>query len=423
MIKCTACVLGLLVIITSAEAQEARPAQPTFPVLLQDGGPGLASPVDLLLGTFDDQGRPAWADAIDEYLTGRDAHMSAFLEMPPHELEQQGKDAIALWRARSRSAEGTPHASDEQRLAVRRLQAAALLPLEWLLPLSAQSNVSSQMTALDNVGIAAWEALAGFEQLQMVTPGDLGRMDREQHRAALARFRLCWRVARLQYLVNAGRYEDFAEQASSIRLPSDERGLRAEYYVLRGMVEEVQGRRPRVPQPRRPGEPVIPESRLRDLNGAMDEATKWYRQALEDVDRHAEARMRLGRVHLDRSRPKDALRILQPLLTESCTHATCALAFLFAGEAHELDGAPDQAQRAYAIAVAVPAVRQSATVALMQLALRQGDRQVATALADQFSTGRPMASEVAPDLWSVYVGGRRPFSGALLRFVREARLP
>jgi hypothetical protein len=65
-----------------------------------------------------------------------------------------------------------------------------------------------------------------------------------------------------------------------------------------------------------------------------------------------------------------------------------------------------KAAGAYALASAVPAVRHSALVAMMQAAMRRGIAGGAYDLTRQFATPLALAPRQAPDASSLYTSGR-----------------
>ena len=166
-----------------------------------------------------------------------------------------------------------------------------------------------------------------------------------------------------------------------------------------------------------------PNMRQLDVTQFFDRATTWYRRALAATPAHREARLHLGRVLLERQQPQEAVRTLASLTRAPCLDAWCGQALLFIGEAHEAMAAPARAADSYARASSAVAVRQSAIVALMHLALRRGDVPAAHALTGQFISTAPLARLDAPDAWAIYIAGRRLDAEAVLAPLRRASLP
>ena len=364
----------------------------------------------------------SWLGTVDNYLAGNNVAAAAVLALPPQQVAQAARDAMEGWTSRVRAVAHSPGALEERRLAIRRFQASALLPLEILLPLSVRDRVSDSMRPFEHIAIDAWERLADFETLQLDVPGDAGLEARER-RIRLERFREWWRTAFLQYLLNVRRHADFRQLAALAGVPARDPRAAAETLLLQGIYDETSSRL----VPSAPSHPAaamrMPESRLRAVNMALAEAITSYRRALERVPDHREARLRLGRALLDRDRADEALRTLEPLRAPRCDDSICALAALFAGEAHEAGGRRDEAGLAYARASSVLAVRQSALLALMQLAFRRGAPAAALGISGQFLGTSPLSTYDEPDAWSLYIAGRRTDAEAVLGPLREAVEP
>jgi len=114
--------------------------------------------------------------------------------------------------------------------------------------------------------------------------------------------------------------------------------------------------------------------------------------------------------------------VLTPLASDRCSAVACGLAWLFIGEAREAGSTPAQAAAAYSRAAALLGTRQSALLALMNLAVRRGDVTAAYNLTAQLSVSSPLSSVEAADAWSVYVGGRRLDGEAVLAPLRGAAI-
>ena len=357
-----------------------------------------------------------WGRAVDAYLAGAEHGVASVLRLSADEVSTQSNEALDAWMARAYGSAGDVSARDEWRLAIRRVQAGALLPLEILTLLSTRMRLLPPMKAYETASLAAWKRLGDDD----VT--DPLRADAEE-RARQRRFRTWWQVAYLQFLMNNARYGDFRAYAQQIRLIEGDLALRVEFFLLRGMVEESVARMPGAEARRRDSDELEPESRPHRMTRALDDAEGWYRRVLESAPGHVEATLHLGRVLIDLKHPQEALRTLRPLLTSPCGTTHCALASLFSGEAHEMLRANDDAATAYAHAASLTDVRQSALVALMQLAVRDGNGASGTRLIGHFAERTPLAALDGPDAWSVYLRGRRQNINAVLRPLREAMLP
>ena len=377
----------------------------------------LLAVVGLRAGAQDAAGQDsAWARGIDAYLAGGESSVTSVVRLSADQVTIQSREALDAWTARARAAQVGVNAHDERRLAIRRMQAAALLPLEILSLLSTRMRLLPPMKAYETASMEAWKRL-GDDDL-----ADPLRSDAEE-RARQRRFRTWWQIAYLQFLMNNARYGDFKAHAQQIRLGEGDVAMRVEFFLLRGMVEESIARLPAAEALRRDNEEIEPESRLHRMTRGLDDAAGWYRRALANAPAHLEATLHLGRVLIDLKRPQEALRTLQPLLTSPCGTTHCALASLFAGEAHEMLRANDDAAMAYAHAASLTDVRQSALVALMQLAVSAGDVATGARLIGHFAESTPLAAVDGPDAWSVYLRGRRQNVNAVLRPLREAMLP
>ncbi len=351
----------------------------------------------------------AWARAVDGYLGGAPEQAAAALrDVSPGDARVQARAALDGWMARARAAEGGPQAAAERRLAIRRVQASAALPLEIVSAVSTRTRSAPLMESYQDIAIDAWERLAAFE-------------GRTADRAQLEHFRTWWRIGVLQYLVNVGRYPDFIRQARQVRLTAGDTAMRAEFHFLQGMVEEHDARSTS-PVDRNPNR-RLPDPRVRGATLTQDDAIREYRRALAAVPSHAEATLHLGRVLLERKRPDEAIDTLAGLVDRVCMSTLCALAALFTGEAHDVQGDFEKAAAAYARASSRQDVRQSAMVALVQLMVRSGDTRSGAGLLGHFAGTAPLAREEQPDAWSMYLSGRRQNIDAVLRPLREAMLP
>lgn len=359
------------------------------------------------------QAPSTWIAAVDAYLAGRDNEAAAVLRMPADALKAQAREAQETWGVRARRAP-QPEAH------IRRLEASALLPLEILLPLSLRVRVADEMSALETIAVDAWLRLEQFENFSFGQ--SQGRRGEDGIRPPVAAFRQRWRVALLQYLMNSSRYGEFHNRAAEIRVPADDVVDTTQFHLLRGMVSEAMSRMSTTAS-RHTGERAVASLRLQDLQAALADAEAAYRRALRATPHDREAALHLGRVQFERGRHDDALRTLAPLLDQPCTTTICGLAHLFTGEIHDTRRMTDDASLAYAKASSHPLVRQSALLALTQLKMRRGESQGGLELTTQFTDGGFLGAQDAPDAWSLYVGGRRADSAAVLAPVREAMVP
>jgi len=364
-----------------------------------------------------------WPDVIEAYLDGRVDEAARLLASSADTLTVDAQAALDAWTARARLEDDGPAPAAERRAAVRRVQASALLPLEVLVQLSSHVPVGETPGPLEVVATAAWERLSELESLRLDAPGDRDRRSRTEGGLQLKRFRDRWQVAYLQYLVNGGRHRQARALVARLRLPPDDPVMRAEVRLLAGMPDEFAGRMVEESAIKSAVGSTVPVSRVRGIGLRLDEAARAYGQALAAIPSHREARLRLGRVQLERKRPAEAADTLAPLRTTPCRQVICGLAWLFTGEAYETSNRLNDASAAYAQASTALAVRQSALVALMQLSLRGGRPRQAFDLTSQFSAEWPLASLESPDAWSDYLAGRRADADAVLQPLREALLP
>jgi hypothetical protein len=354
-----------------------------------------------------------WARAIDDYLAGSDASVPALLSLSPEEVEAQSRAALVAWIDTAVLAGSGPRADDAWRLAVRRVQAAALLPLEILSTLSTRPlRLPPRMKAYEIAALEAWRYLGEDELANPRRTADADARVRQR------RFRAWWEIAHLQVLMNTGRFAEFRTRAQHVRLGDDDPRLHAEFRLLRGMVDETIARVP--PVSGSEAFHLAPDTRRREIARGFGSARDWYRRALDATPGHTEATLHLGRVLLDLERPQESIATLRPLVANPCANTPCALASLFIGEAHEMRQALDEAAGAYAIASSWFEVRQSALIALMQVAARGGTAANGPPLLAQFGETMPLTRRDGPDAWSTYVSGRRQNIDALLGPLREA---
>jgi hypothetical protein len=353
-------------------------------------------------------GQP-WPTAVDQYLAGDRAAAGATLRRAPATaIFESSRRAFEQWRA-------VP-AGDEtaRRIATRRFQASALLPLELLIAVTGRALADEHEVALENAAREAWQRLEVFDH------------DNGATSMRVRQFRTWWRLGVVQHLIAAGRFRDAPREAATIRAPGDDIDAVAALAMLRGLALET---RARLADEAPTGSAAVTmrrlpaASRVAPMSIAMEDAGKQYRRALESMPGDREATLRLARVALERDRLDDADRLLAPLLTQPCRDALCGLAYLFAGEVHEGRKDMEQASGAYARASAVPAVRHSALVAMMQVAMRRGSAGGAFDLTRQFATPLAIAPRQSSDAWSLYASGHLIEGDRILRHLTAAVVP
>lgn len=363
-------------------------------------------PIDSALGQPAAEAGQAWPSAVDQYLAGdRSAAAATLLHATPAALLDSSKRAFEQWRAVPASD------GDARRLATRRFQVSALLPLEMLLDVSSRVLPDEQETALANAAREAWERLDAFDD------GDGASA------AQVRQFRLWWRLGGVQHLVASGHFRDVPREAASIHPAEGDVEAAATLSLLRGLAIET---RARLADEAPTGTVAMTMRRLPAVSRvapmliAMDDAGKQYRRALELLPDDRETKLRLARIAIERDRLADTDRLLAPLLALPCRDAVCGLAYLFAGEVYEARKDLDQASGAYARASAVPAVRHSALVAMMQVAMRRGSAGGAFDLTRQFSTPAAIAPRQPYDAWSQYVSGHLVEGDRILQHLAAA---
>ena len=351
-----------------------------------------------------------WPTAVDRYLSGgRDQAASLLLASPASELVASSRRAFAAW---------TPAPAgdaDARRQLLRRLQASALLPLEVLVAVTGRTLNPAYEAALEDAGREAWRRLDAFDD-----------EDDGAAAAQVRRFRTWWRLGHVQHLIASGRFRDVPREAMAVHPPADDPEAVATLALLRGLALETRARL----ADEAPGANVAVSmrrlstpSRLGPMLLAMDDAGKQYRRALEVSPDDREATLRLGRVALERDRLDEAERVLTPLLPGACRDAICGLAHLFMGEVHEARSQPDRAASAYARASAVPALRHTALVAMMQASLRRGNAGGAFDLTRQFGTPAALAARQPADAWTIYAGGQLVEGTRILATLGETVVP
>lgn len=353
-----------------------------------------------------------WERAVDAYLLGDRQPVAEVLALGGDTFSQAVAISFDAWSlAMSDIRPGT------RRRAVRRLQGAAALALELPPPLTNHGRLGAALL-LDTVGTTAVRILGKGDVARDVADGH--RPAAEQTRRPVAVFHGRWHVAYLQMLLNDRRMTEAYAIAKRIALPDDDRAI-AEAHYLRGLVHETNTR---IADPKDPMQDVLLEPpRLPWINRQLGDASTWYRRALEASPSHREARLRLGRVELERGRHARAIELLQPLRDASDATWIGGLSWLFTGASHAALGSLDEARQAFDRAAQHPEAWQSGRIALMQLALRRGDLAQAADLGTGFAMPRPGPADDAPDAWLMYVSGPRPDHEAVLGPLREAILP
>lgn len=358
--------------------------------------------------------RSDWTRLVDLYLSGqREEAIASLLRAPHDRLRRNAARAIDDWRDTGRSNAG---AAAERQGAIRRLQASALLPLELLLEIEGPTVRSDGLAMLETIARIAWERLASFESATAVRTDP---HDGQQVRT----FRRWWRIAVLQYFASTGRYAEYAREVAVFGASSDDADAAADFHFLRGLRAETIARLAGESSIGSSSRIEAPIPRLVGARANLGDAGREYRRALELSPSHAEARLRLARVHLESGRRDEAMQSLAPLLSEPCRDTVCALAFLFLGELHDLADDLPAAAAAYVRASSVTDVRQTALLALMQLAARRGEDASAFGLTARFTVGDGTVPRDGPDAWGRYLVGRRIDSLAVRSRLREALLP
>lgn len=349
----------------------------------------------------------AWEAAVDRYLAGDRAGAAlVLLQAPARDVTQGARDAFQSWRIPSGSSD------DVRRVVIRRLEASALLPLEVLIVSGRAVSVAHE-TALEDTARDALDRLDPFDDGDGATA------------AGIRAFREWGRLAWLQYLMGASRFLDFQREQKNTRPPAGPDGLAA-LSLLRGVALETRARLAdeapsasvAMSQRRLP-----PTSRVPGMLIALEEAGRHFEKALEARPGDREAALHLGRIAFERDRHDEAERVLTPLVAQPCREAICGLAQLFLGEVAEARKQPDRAASWYAKASAVPSVRQTALVAMMQASMRRGQSGGAFDLTRQFATPPALAPRQPADAWSQYIGGRLAQADVVLVHMLTGVLP
>ena len=366
-------------------------------------------PIGVAIGQPAAPPEPTWQGAVDQYLLGdRTAAATILLRATPTELLESSRRAFEQWRA-------VPAAVPEARaIATRRFQASALLPLDILIAVTGRALASEHEVALEDAAREAWQRLDALDD------GD------GTSAAQVRRFRTWWHLAFVQHLIASGRFRDASSEAAAVHPPEGDPEAVAALALLRGVALET---RARLADEAPTGTAAVSMRRLPlalrsgPMRIAMDDAGKQYRRALELLPGDRESTLRLARVAIERDRLDDAERLLAPLLSQPCRDAVCGLAHLFAGEVHEGRKDMERASGAYARASAIPAVRHSALVAMMQAGMRRGSAGGAFDLTRQFATPVALAPRQPPDAWSQYTAGRLIEGDRILKHLMATVVP
>lgn len=355
-----------------------------------------------------------WTRVVDLYLKGQpEAAAASVLQSSPGQALRVARAAFGTWS----NELAVPAAA---RTTTRRLQASAMLSLDLLLALAGDVEPSRRQ-AFETLGQEAWRRLAPAAR------GDDAALAEDARR--VRQFRAWLQVGLLESLVTSGRHAEFRVRLRSQDIPDTERSASADRAFLAGLVEEAGARAARgtpayMPTPGTGTELVVDEwaSRTTKVTLGLEDAARSFRRVLELDPAHAEAQLHLARVLLELGRLDEAGTRLTPLAATPCGEALCGLAWLSLGELHEWRGQPDQAAMAYARASGAVAVRQAATFALIQLALRRGDTTQAFGLTAQFERG-PLASNAGADGWTAYKSSLRQRAGGVQQRLKETVLP
>lgn len=278
-----------------------------------------------------------YTDAVDAYADGREHDArSRLARVVPSAVFTTARSAMAQWDGDT-----------------RRWRSAAVLHLDTAFRLVQRYRAD----AVDPHLRAADLALDRLRVIDATPDGDV--------------FRARCVVARLHYLVVAGRHDEVDRLVAGLKVPV---AVQADVLFARALSHETRARAtpPRVD--RRPTRATAPlqsatmaGARRVWLENHLRYATGLYEQVLALEEDAHEARLRLGRVQLERNTPDVALETLAPLLRPGCDDVVCGMAWLGKGEALEIQGDRDAAREAYLQAHAVPLVQGSATVALLTL--------------------------------------------------------
>lgn len=231
-------------------------------------------------------------------------------------------------------------------------------------------------------------------------------------------FRARCAVARLHYLLVAGRHDELDRIVAGLKVPP---AVQADVLFARAMSHETRARAtpPRVD--RRPTRATAPlqsatmaGARRVWFENHLRYAAGLYQQVLALEPDAREARLRLGRVQLERNTPDLALETLAPLLQPGCDDVVCGMAWLARGEALEVQGNAEAARDAYLQAHAVPSMVGPASVAL--LTIGSDVPSSSDASTPDASEAAPRTGDVTP--WRAHVLGISQRHTALMAALR-----
>lgn len=352
---------------------------------------------------------PSWTEIVDAYLDGRAADAArALLAHGPDAIVRDARTAHDAWQREARSVD-----DEAQRRARRRLQAAALLPLEILLTIRMPMG-ASPLLGLERVSQDAWERLETYER-----PGGVRDLEAT---VRVRQFRTWWSLGRQQVLVATARYEEFQQVSRVTGTPADAEAA-AEHVFLRGLAAETMARLAEEPTVGAGSRAEAPKPRAPFITDTLGDAAREYTRALQFAPSHAEAALRLSRVHLELDRAAQARETLVRLASPACTDLTCGLAWLFLAQVHERLQDVAAASAAYDAATALTGVRRAARLGRLALALRTGDEGARVMTAAMASTAQGAPSRTVPDAWALYVSGQRVDDDVTVRRMKALLAP
>lgn len=154
----------------------------------------------------------------------------------------------------------------------------------------------------------------------------------------------------------------------------------------------------------------------RDVQASYQSAAKWFREAAKVESTRAEANLRLGHVELALGHPDAALAALEQAEAATTDPSLVFLARLFRGQAFEKLTRPEEAARAYELALAIKPGAQSASMALAALRFQSGQRDV----ADGMISALLVRPDQPDDPWWLYWPADFRYAGSLVLGMRES---